>query len=366
MTILKNATSPLTIPTHDGSGQNVHPSVVDFKTEHGIDSWNGFRYWMAMTPYPNSQNAYEDPNIIASNDMINWEVPVGITNPIDDAVGGDTYNNDTDLIYDPDRDFLICYWRFIDRSNADSALHYDKVYNIKVYSDLTLSTKVECFINYFNNNGGEASALSPAIWRKSATEYYMYTCNTAYVHLWTSTDGDTFSRVGRCDITAFFASTYLGVGYRQWHLAVKPNQWENRLEFMISAFPANSTGDYLSQLDLIYAQVEMGDLQTFYAPLNELLLDSGAGTAWDNERIYRTAFTIERTKNDYFYHVWYSARQMPENVWNTGYTRGVLGTSFTGINEVKLVQNVNGVIKEINIFKNKDGVLNPQKVVTRY
>lgn len=69
---------PLTIPTSDGSGQAVHPDVRVLK-----EPWNGYRYWMAMTPYPFGDGTVEKPEIIASNNGVDWEVPSGLVNPID-------------------------------------------------------------------------------------------------------------------------------------------------------------------------------------------------------------------------------------------------------------------------------------------
>jgi hypothetical protein len=85
----------LTVPTHvtPSGGQTTHPSVVFVP-----DGWNGYKYWMAHTPYPAGNDAYEDPNICASNDGITWVVPAGLTNPIDDQPGSPTaLNSDVDL-----------------------------------------------------------------------------------------------------------------------------------------------------------------------------------------------------------------------------------------------------------------------------
>lgn len=79
-----NAPEALITPTHDGSGQAVHPDVWDFGAGN---TWNGYRYWMAHTPYAFSDVTVEEPNIIASHDGINWEVPDGLINPV--SVGFD-------------------------------------------------------------------------------------------------------------------------------------------------------------------------------------------------------------------------------------------------------------------------------------
>ncbi|MCH7231748.1 hypothetical protein L0U85_12930 [Glycomyces sp. L485] len=99
-----------TIPTvqSPSGGQTTHPSVVRVP-----GGWNGFEYWMAHTPYPSSNSAWEDPNIAASNDGVNWVVPTGLTNPIDDQPGlPGPYNSDTDLQMGPD-DTMYVFWRVV-------------------------------------------------------------------------------------------------------------------------------------------------------------------------------------------------------------------------------------------------------------
>lgn len=94
----------LITPTHEGSGQATHPGVV-----HIPEGLSGYTYWMVMTPYPWSQDAHEDPNILASNDGDNWEVPPGLTNPLDDLTGGPgNFNADTDIYWDGEK--LTIVW----------------------------------------------------------------------------------------------------------------------------------------------------------------------------------------------------------------------------------------------------------------
>ena len=44
-----------------------HPKILRFNP-----SWNGYYYWMAFTPYPNGDQAKENPHILASNNMLKW------------------------------------------------------------------------------------------------------------------------------------------------------------------------------------------------------------------------------------------------------------------------------------------------------
>src|SRR5690625_2444810 len=73
-----NAPLPIPIPTYEGSGQTVHPDALYFPNR-----WNGYRYWMVHTPYPNTDDKYENPSIAVSNDGITWVDVPGLTNPID-------------------------------------------------------------------------------------------------------------------------------------------------------------------------------------------------------------------------------------------------------------------------------------------
>ncbi|WP_168428977.1 fibronectin type III domain-containing protein [Microbacterium sp. K36] len=107
-----NLTGPagiqLSVPTHvsPSGGQTTHPSVVDFGAP-----WNGYRYWMAHTPYPGGNDAHEDPNIVASTDGTTWIVPSGLANPIDNQPGSPgAYNSDVDLVQGPDGQLWL-FWR---------------------------------------------------------------------------------------------------------------------------------------------------------------------------------------------------------------------------------------------------------------
>lgn len=100
----------LIVPTHVSppGGQTTHPSVLYFD-----QPWNGYRYWMAHTPYPGGDDEHEDPNIAASQDGIAWVVPSGLTNPLDDA-SGTAYNSDVELVMSPDGTTMMLIWRWFD------------------------------------------------------------------------------------------------------------------------------------------------------------------------------------------------------------------------------------------------------------
>ena len=98
-----NAAAPLTIPTYDGSGQAVEPSVLHF-----ADGWQGHPYWMAVSPYPFGHAALENPSILVSEDGLTWSVPEGLTNPLVLPTQGTL--SDATLVHDDTSDQLWVYY----------------------------------------------------------------------------------------------------------------------------------------------------------------------------------------------------------------------------------------------------------------
>lgn len=363
MTILDNATSYVTTPSHDGTGQACHPCVIDFLTQHGINQWNGYRYWMVFTPYSNSNDATEDPNIIASNDGITWVVPVGITNPIDNELGTSVsgkFNNDTDMVYDPDRDCLVVYWREVYRTNSGNDWQWDKIFNKKIYANLTISAETLCI----NNNliGKTINDLpfgdaSPAIWRKSANEWYMFTSDAEKINVWDSTDGDNWTNKRVCATPWLTWKT----GYKLWHVSVKPNYWENRLEFILHIYPSTEHPP-LNYRYLAYGESPMSNITQITMPLNDLLLAPSV-SGFDNNYIYRTTHVIERLANSYKHRLWYSAMNT-SSVWHIGYAEGNIGTTFT--NQMSNIKTfvISNSINHFKIGKSKLG--HKQTILEKY
>ncbi|MDR2168132.1 MAG: hypothetical protein LBE35_09840 [Clostridiales bacterium] len=70
----------LNIPTYEGSGQTVHPHVLFFE-----ESFLGYYYIMAITPYPYGDESHENPSIFVSQDGVYWTAPPGVANPVTGA-----------------------------------------------------------------------------------------------------------------------------------------------------------------------------------------------------------------------------------------------------------------------------------------
>jgi len=84
----------IAIPTYDGSNQATHPDVVLERTGGAA------RLVMAMTPYPFSNDRFENPSLVVSSDGMAFAPPPGVHNPIVPAPPFD-HNDDPDLRRDP-------------------------------------------------------------------------------------------------------------------------------------------------------------------------------------------------------------------------------------------------------------------------
>jgi hypothetical protein len=183
--LMKNVDTHLILPTYDGSNISVHPSVIYFN-----EKWNNWKYWMVMTPYPNYNDTFENPSILVSNDGKNWQVPTGLTNPINPAsnVTPGGHNNDPTIVYNYDTKQLEVYWldagspsgTILKKSNSTDGIHWTA-------SRITLTVS-----NY--------NVISPSVIYKDGM-YKMWTVNsgggcysdTKTLEYWTSTTGESWN-----------------------------------------------------------------------------------------------------------------------------------------------------------------------------
>ena len=307
-----NSSIHIETPTYDRSGQTVHPSVTDFKTEYGLESWGGFRYWMALTPFPNFKSAFENPSILVSQDGLKWNNPPGIKSPLVPKPLGlinQNYNSDPDLVYDTDQNILILYWR----EYSDGV--FEKIWAVKISSNSKQSAKILCFEKVWDYKK-TGLVLSPTVWRKSAQEWYMWTTDgNLAVHLYTSTDGLTWSLGQPCSAPW---DTWNG-GYIPWHIAAKPNNIDQKIEFLIAGWPKQGA---MKDCQLLYATAPMSQPKELSMPLPGPLLGPSAGDQWDNGYIYRSSFIRELGDIPRF-RIWYSACSK-KKAWHIGYTEGTL------------------------------------------
>lgn len=107
---------PLTTP-YGENDKVVHPYIIEFS-----GNFRGFRYLMCITPY--TVEAHENPVIMGSNDLQEWEMLTGFDQPIATPLPG-RFLSDNGLTYDPINGMLICYWRdAFSEGSADSKIWY--------------------------------------------------------------------------------------------------------------------------------------------------------------------------------------------------------------------------------------------------
>lgn len=292
--ILNNSETFLNTPTYDGSNQTVHPSIVYFET-----AWNGYKYWMAMTPYPGTNDNFENPSILSSNDGQIWVVPVGLTNPINSTFSRPSaHYNDPDLIYNNDTNVLEIYW--LDAGDGKTSLFYSN------------SSDGITWTNQLNVlNVSDYEIISPAIIYKNNV-YTMWVVNstsigcsstTKKLQFYNSTDGISWNG-------SFSTSFTNPSGKYLWHMDI---DWiiERNEYWMIfdaaASCNAQIQGIFLSNSSDGITWTTSGSPLITYIP-----------STWD-EVLYRPTFLYNKTSNDML-EIWYSASNWPRTIWHTGYT----------------------------------------------
>ena len=193
-TAMTNASAPQKTPTYDGSGQAIHPDIEYFPS-----AWNGYKYWMAMTPYPGGKDPWENPSLLASNDGIKWVAPAGLPTPLYPKPPCD-HNSDTDLVYNPATDELWVYWLDTRRASR-CAGHKGKPYYNRNWVMLVRVGRSGCkwalskpVVTLNQDLGKEALELSPAVVRRGSKQWYLWLTNgSTKVYRYQSSDGKSWT-----------------------------------------------------------------------------------------------------------------------------------------------------------------------------
>lgn len=275
-------------PTYDGSNCTVHPDVIDFATAFGRPKWRGYRFWMAHTPYPDSDDSYENPSILASNDGVTWETPVGLTNPVYPAPPSG-WNSDTDLTYDQANDQLVLIFRSSDfvprfaRSN-------DGAWWPPGASTVTWQAPPE-------------QSASPSLVRQADGTWLMFSISwpSHDMYRWTAPSPEG-PWVG--------PTTCTGMPVTAWHLDVC-RVGDRLLAIVDDAMEGG--GD----LDGIYAASSEDDGLSWARNATKVIAP-GSGL-WDSADLYRA--TLQPHENGTHMRVWYSGRKgTGVDSWRVGLT----------------------------------------------
>jgi len=267
------------------------------------EGWNGFNYWMAMTPYPNSQDHYENPSIVVSNDNINWTAPV--KNPLDQTPSG-SHNSDTEWIFAPDEDMVHLLYRKGDWElfvlTSPNGIGWDQ-------------KPVQIFDGYKSN-----CCLSPTVVREDKDSYRMWMVNgrgspnTLMTYVKEGSPNGPWTYKENCTIV---------------------NQPEGRDLWHIDVISCAGGKFYLALI--VLADMDKTINTTLHLGLSsdgviwtmsEREVISASKSSWDNDMIYRSSSAVIEGEGKERLGIWYSARSSSGR-WHIGYAE--MGINITWI-----------------------------------
>lgn len=280
----------LKIDTPYNTGGACHPKVVYFK-----DGFNGYKYWMAYTPYPKHKSRYENPCILVSNDLSNWKVPTGLNEACLDDLSNNTdekvYNSDTHLLYNPDTKELECWWRFV--NDKEIVIYRRRAVD---GNNWTKKEVVMRFANRFRED-----ALSPAIIYENGKYKIWYVFKNKIWYMET-TDLKNYSKPKVCQVP-------INSQLNPWHLDVEKTS--NGYEMIYVAYPKKAKNHFHMKL---YHSMSKDNVKWSES---KVILTERKYKSWDNGGIYRSCLLFIDGK----YHIIYTGWSKNENV-GLGYVSG--------------------------------------------
>lgn len=274
----ESKTYKLEIISSYGDNEAYHPKVITFDKK-----WNGYKYWMSYTPYPRGNSGYENPHIAVSNDLVNWYAPNGENKSLDEVKNKykkKRYNSDAHIVYNKDKDIIICYWRYVDDTNESVT-----IFKRETKDGVTWTDKEKVL---YSKNRHKKDYVSPAIIYDEGIYkmWYVNVCNTiTYAE---STDGSKWTDKNKI---SFKYPSKLDT----WHLDVIKT--DKGYEMITVAYDKWHNHN---RMDLYYTystdEVNFGGAIKIFEPERGTL-------NWDNSGIYRSSMIYL----DGMYYLYYGA-----------------------------------------------------------
>jgi len=232
---------------------------------------------MAVTPYPNGNERYENPSIYASDDGESWSVPRGLTNPLARSAAG--HLSDPDLLFDDATGQLVLYYR-------DSVVRLGAHVSDDVYR-MTSDDGVRWYAPTLAYSDTGRYVVSPTIlrgpdgtWRDWAVDADADGCRAARttVTMRTSPDGRVW--------TPPHAVSIAQPGYQVWHVDVSWVPARHEYWALYAAYPPDWGCGFT---DLFLATSRDGERwTTFQSPV----LGRGVVPAFA-AAVYRSTFAVD-------------------------------------------------------------------------
>ncbi len=295
----------LATPTYDGSGESVHPDVVEF--EH---PWRGSRFWMAMTPYPKSDYKLENPSLLVSDDGVRLQVPDGLVNPVVARQGKRTdYNSDPDLVYEASTDRLVMVYRYVQKRT-------NSVRVVSSRDGRTWSAEPQAFWAHGHTAVSPTVTAPRAGGRVPAKMWYVDAgrdgCKTSGSRVLKRIALDTTGRVAGVRWSEPVPTDLAQPGYVVWHLKVRYVPSKGEYWALYAAFPKDRVG--CDTDDLFFARsVDGVHWESFPEPLLR-----HEDRAWTAAAVYRSTFLYDPVSDEL--RVWLSARGVDAK-WHLGLAR---------------------------------------------
>ena len=262
----------------------VHPHILEF-----YNGFRGYRYIVAITPYYLTNEAYENPCIYGSNDLINLTLLDGFTQPLDvrpQPAYSDGHNSDNVLAYDPKTGELICIWRQTLRNPNNDGVRVDALWMRKTKDGYNWTSRERIFKATDHPLAGGAG--SPAIVYDVASGYwYMYLTTLS-----TTTDAMRLFKAKNLDENAWEYVATLTLPFKPWHQDIKIVG--NKVCMLVYCYPPDNT---------IYFGIA-DDFTNFTWTQNLLLENNG----------YKASFVPEfNTNNEISLKILYSTDSSPSS-----------------------------------------------------
>ena len=294
--------SVVTVPTYDGSGQAVHPDVVEFDSD-----WHGAKYWLTMTPYPKSDQKLENPSILVSANGVDVAVPEGLANPVvAPPKNSRDYNSDPELLYESQTDRLVLFHRFVEKKT--------NTLRLSVSQDGVKWTSMRAPFWERSHN-----AVSPTVVPRvgqPAQMWYVVAgkagCATKSSQVVMRTATDPIGRIVDTKWSSAVPTDLEIPGYVIWHIKARWIPAKQEYWMVISAFPKNGDGCHTD--DLFFAKSTDGVHWTTYS---EPILRH-EDREWTASAVYRSSFLYDA--NSDVLSLWISARGS-DGAWRMGFAR---------------------------------------------
>ncbi len=318
-----NASAPLDIPSYfqyEGVNEIVHPDVAYFP-----NGWNGYKYWMVFTPFPNNDATYENPCIVVSNDKTTWIVPPGLTNPVASyASSANDYYSDPELVMDPTNTTMYLLWR------RDIYSTTEKLYVKSTTDGINWSPSVEIM----SSSSDDETFISPAI-IYNGNQYMMWTVDASVsprlIRMRTADSPlGPWSTSIVTNIQPLTYDTSNNPLTESWHINVVKvgNQY-----WMID----NNTPIGSSNAIDLYLGISNDGLQWSFA--SHPVLSARYNFQYWDQRLYRATMIPINDGQQFGFAIWYSVMRKATNVnppWRVGYTE-----AWCAPKNVRLIQGSN-------------------------